>query len=466
MDPTPYAERRLGAILRGKWTLERLLGVGGMAAVYVGVHKIGQRAAIKILHPDVARSPELRARFEQEAHAVNRFKHPGAVEIRDIDVTEDGAPFLVMELLVGASLAELAGRDGGVAVGEVLRLVDELLDVLGAAHAQGIVHRDIKPDNLFVREDGRLKVLDFGIARMREGALRTRAGAMLGTTPYMAPEQIKGVEIDARVDVFAVGATMFRLLAGRRVHEAESEPALLIMMATQPAPPLLSVAPGVPPAVARIVDRALAFDREARYPDALTMQREVRAARTGEVSPAAPPQAVTRVEAAKAPAQPPAATQAALVAAPADPEVEPATEPMVSVVVVRPRPTAVHAGPLDRTVAAPFPAGASPPATSAWHGLDETKIAILAALACLLLVVLALALSLLLRPAPPADETGLDPSPSAAAPDPSASPDDPPVRDPPGRDPGARRPPDGPPPGPPGPPGRGRGHGHGHGKGR
>src|ERR1700722_2577801 len=201
MDPLPYAERRVGAALRGEWTLERVLGGGGMAAVYVGVHKIGQRAAIKILHPEVARSPELRARFEQEAHAVNRFKHPGAVEIRDIDVTEDGAPFLVMELLEGASLAEHAGRPGGVAVGEVLRLVDELLDVLAAAHAQGIVHRDVKPDNLFVTREGRLKVLDFGIARMRDG-MHTRAGAMLGTTPYMAPEQILGREIDARVDVF------------------------------------------------------------------------------------------------------------------------------------------------------------------------------------------------------------------------------------------------------------------------
>ncbi len=195
-------------------------------------------------------------------------------------MTEDGAPFLVMELLEGASLAEHAGRPGGVAVGEVLRLVDELLDVLAAAHAQGIVHRDVKPDNLFVTRDGRLKVLDFGIARMKHG-MHTRAGAMLGTTPYMAPEQILGQDIDARVDVFAVGATMFRLLARRRLHEAESEPALLIKMATLPAPSLASVAPGVPREIAAVVDRALAFDREGRYPDAEAMQRDVRAVRAG-----------------------------------------------------------------------------------------------------------------------------------------------------------------------------------------
>src|SRR5688572_4248115 len=101
-------ERRVGTVLRGKWTLERLLGSGGMAAVYVAVHKIGRRDAIKILHPEIARVPELRARFDQEARAVNQFTHPGAVEIRDIDTAEDGCPFLVMELLEGESLAARA----------------------------------------------------------------------------------------------------------------------------------------------------------------------------------------------------------------------------------------------------------------------------------------------------------------------------------------------------------------------
>jgi serine/threonine-protein kinase len=283
MEPDLLAERRVGTTLRDKWTLERLLGVGGMAAVYVGVHKIGRREAIKILHLDVARSPELRARFEQEAHAVNRLKHPGAVAIHDIDVAEDGAPFLVMELLEGESLAERGQRLGGIEHGEVLRLVDELLDVLAAAHAQGIIHRDIKPDNLFVQRDGRLKVLDFGIARVRDGmrSLDTRTGATLGTTPYMAPEQIRGVDVDARVDLFAVGATMFRLVAGRHVHEAETEPMLLVKMATQPAPPLASLAPGAPPGICLVVDRAVQFDRDRRYPDALTMQRDVWALRAG-----------------------------------------------------------------------------------------------------------------------------------------------------------------------------------------
>jgi serine/threonine-protein kinase len=284
-DNKEVFEKRIGTTLRNKWTLERLLGVGGMASVYVAVHKIGRREAIKILHPDAARSNEMRARFEQEAHAANRLGHPGVVEIRDIDTTEDGSPFLVMELLEGEPLSERAQRLGSIPIDEILKIVDELLDVLAVAHAQGIIHRDIKLDNLFVCSDGRLKVLDFGIAHMRLGAStspRTRFGAKLGTAPYMPPEQVKGLPIDGRADLFAVGATMFRLIAKRRIHEAKSEAELLMLMATTPAPPLASVAPDTPREVCLIVDRALAFDKGRRYPDALTMQNDVRAVRRGE----------------------------------------------------------------------------------------------------------------------------------------------------------------------------------------
>jgi hypothetical protein len=282
---------RLGSTLRGKWTLERLLGTGGMAAVYVGAHKIGRRDAIKLLHPEVAAIRDLRERFEQEAHAVNRFRHAGAVEVRDIDVADDGAPFLVMELLEGESLLERV-RGRGVTTPELLRWVDELLDVLAAAHASGIVHRDIKPDNLFLARDPaapsgeRLKVLDFGIARLREGARsRTALGARLGTVAYMPPEQVRGGAVDHRVDLFATGATMFRLLARRRIHEASTEGELLGLMATTPAPPLRSVAPEIPERIALVVDRALAFDARDRYPDATSMQLDVRAVREGRDPP-------------------------------------------------------------------------------------------------------------------------------------------------------------------------------------
>ncbi|MDI1480664.1 serine/threonine-protein kinase [Polyangium sp. y55x31] len=284
-------ERRVGTVLCGKWTLERLLGSGGMAAVYVAVHKIGRRDAIKILHPEIARVPELRARFDQEARAVNQFVHPGAVEIRDVDTTEDGCPFLVMELLEGESLAARARR-GRMDISEILRIIDELLDVLAAAHAHGIVHRDIKPDNLFCLRDGRLKVLDFGVARVRQAAnsVHTRTGTTLGTIAYMPPEQIAGKDVDARADVFAVGATMFRLITRRRIHEAHSDSELLIKMSSLPAPSLASVAPETPQAVCAIVDRALAFERDKRYPSARAMLQDIRAVRAGQ--PLAIPQQV------------------------------------------------------------------------------------------------------------------------------------------------------------------------------
>jgi len=175
-DDDAAFEARVGTVLRGKWTLERLLGVGGMAAVYAARHKIGRLDAIKILHPEVARSGDARARFEQEAHAVNRLRHPGAVEIRDLETTEDGAPFIVMELLDGEPLSEIAKRSGGLGADQVLRYADALLDVLAAAHAQGIIHRDIKPDNLFPRACARCRSRAPSGARGGEDADRGDAG--------------------------------------------------------------------------------------------------------------------------------------------------------------------------------------------------------------------------------------------------------------------------------------------------
>ncbi len=284
-------QQRVGTLVRDKWTLVRLLGVGGMAAVYVGVHRIGRRDALKILHAEAAKSKEVCLRFEREAQAVNRFRHPAAVEIRDIDVTEDGAPFLVMELLAGESLGDRIQRAGKLPVGEVLSHAEQVLDCLAAAHEQGIIHRDIKPANLFITTEGRLKVLDFGLARMHEvsfnDGLFTKEGTTLGTTPYMPPEQARGRDIDARADIFAVGATMFRLLAGRYLHEASGAFDLLMKMGREPAPPIATVAKHLPDDICMVVDRALAFDREKRYPDARAMLEDVRAIARGDAPPTA-----------------------------------------------------------------------------------------------------------------------------------------------------------------------------------
>jgi serine/threonine protein kinase len=292
MSDDPHLEHckaRIGTVLRGKWRIDSLIGVGGMAAVYEATHRIGRRCAIKILHPEIAVSKELRARFEQEALAVNQLGHPSAVTVLDIDTSEDGSPFLVMELLDGESLGQRAQRSG-IEERELLRIASAVLEVLDVAHGLGIVHRDIKPDNLFLTSSGGVKVLDFGIARVKQGGsnVRTRIGAMLGTIPYMSPEQIAGGQIDGRADVFAVGATMFRVLTKRHVHEGSMESELLIKMATQPAPALRTVAPSVSPEVCAIVDRALAFDLSRRYPTARAMREDIERVLGASATPSAP----------------------------------------------------------------------------------------------------------------------------------------------------------------------------------
>lgn len=280
---TDRAEARLGTVLRGKWRLERIVGVGGMATVYAATHRNKSRVAIKVLHPELAIDAEVTARFLREGYVANAVDHPGTVKVLDDDVTDDGAPFLVMELLDGETLDARLTRKGRLDPPEVLAIANQVLSVLGAAHERGVVHRDLKPENLFLTRGGELKILDFGIARLREltpDGSSTRAGSLLGTPAFMAPEQARGrwEDVDACTDIWAVGATIFNLLTGRHVHEAETVQEQLIKSATSKAPSLGEVLPGVPDATASLVDRALAFDKADRFPDAHSMRLALLAA--------------------------------------------------------------------------------------------------------------------------------------------------------------------------------------------
>ena len=275
---------RVGTTVRSKWRLDLLLGVGGMATVYAATHRNGSRAAVKILHAELSINAQLRGRFLREGYLANAVGHHGAVKVIDDDIAEDGSLFLVTELLDGETLQDRRVRFGGrLSEDEVLLLADQLLDVLAAAHGKGIVHRDLKPDNIFLTHAGQVKVLDFGIARLREMSTvstATKAGATLGTPAYMAPEQARGLwdEVEGRSDLWACGATMFHLLSGRWVHEGRTPNEQLLSAMTKPAPLCASIAPGASPAVAHVVDRALAFERDDRWPDARTMQLAVRQA--------------------------------------------------------------------------------------------------------------------------------------------------------------------------------------------
>ncbi len=288
----------------GKWYLEQLLGCGGMAAVYRARDASGNVAAIKILHPEVSIEPGVRERFVREAYVSNRVAHPGAVRVLEHGTGPEESAYLALELLEGEPLSARIRRLGGLSLADLLDYLDQVLDVLAKAHAQGIIHRDLKPDNLFVTHTGQIKVLDFGLARLEDGVpgdYKTRTGIALGTLPYMAPEQALGrrAELDGRCDLFALGATAFRILTGRKVHEAESDAELLMAMASKPAPALASVAPHVPAEVCKVVDLALAFAKEARYPNAAVMQTDVRALREGLPPPHAQRFAGAREEATR-----------------------------------------------------------------------------------------------------------------------------------------------------------------------
>ncbi len=279
-----HASRRLGSSLCGKYSLTRLIGVGGMAAVYAGVHRNGHAVAVKILHERLAADPEIERLFRREAQLANKVDHPGVVAVVDDDVTADGCIFLVMPLLRGETLRARAERMGGrLPVEEVVVLTHEMLGTLRAAHEKKIVHRDIKPENVFVTTGGDVRVLDFGIGRffeVTETASVTRSGRALGTPAFMAPEQALGRlrEVDARTDLWAVGATMFSLLTGRFVHDSESATELAVLTAARPARRIADVAPDAPDAIGKVIDRALMFSKEDRWQDAETMDRELLAA--------------------------------------------------------------------------------------------------------------------------------------------------------------------------------------------
>jgi serine/threonine protein kinase len=282
-DVARRAAQRLGTVLRGKYRIDRVLGVGGMAVVYVATHRNQKQFAVKMLHPELSVREDLRARFLREGYAANSVRHPGAVAVLDDDTAEDGAAFLVMELLEGAAVEAVWERAGGrLPVDVVLGVGWQLLDVLASAHANGIVHRDIKPANLFLTREGQLKVLDFGIARVRDAAMTaanmTSTGVLLGTPAFMAPEQAlaRSGDIDARTDVWTSGATLFTMLTGQSVHEAENAAQIMILAATTPSRALGSVATWVPAPVAAVVDRALAFERAHRWPDAGSMRDALR----------------------------------------------------------------------------------------------------------------------------------------------------------------------------------------------
>lgn len=280
--PKPVADdaafaARVGSVVRGKWTLDRLLGVGGMAAVFAASHRNGQKAALKILHAEFAKERPICERFLREAYVSNKVNHSATVQVLDDDVTDQGEPFLIMELLLGETVRDAWKRSGRtMAVGRVLQICERVLDCLASCHAIGVIHRDLKPANIFITEENEIKVLDFGVAQMRDATSeKTAAGTALGTPAYMSPEQAMGLvdQLDGRADLFSVGAMMHALISGHRINNGRTEQEALVMAATKPVPSVARIAPDLAPSLIKVIDRSLSWDRRNRFQNAREFQR-------------------------------------------------------------------------------------------------------------------------------------------------------------------------------------------------
>ncbi len=258
-------------LIADRYELGELVGSGGMGEVYAARDtRLDRPVALKFLRKDMASQDDLRDRFEAEARAAGRLTHANVVGVFDSGEHE-GNPFIVMELLSGRTLADEAS--GGPATEQRARRVCmEIVSALKASHGQGVLHRDLKPGNVLLCEDGSVKVGDFGVAKMAEGMDLTQAGMMLGTPAYLAPERIEGRPASPATDVYSVGVMLYEFLAGRKPFEADTPLGLIRAIQDEPVPALATVRPDVDVHFAAVVERAMARDPAIRYGSAAEME--------------------------------------------------------------------------------------------------------------------------------------------------------------------------------------------------
>lgn len=276
--------------MAGQYMLQRLIGSGGGGMVYAAEHRLLKRpAAVKVLRREKAAMASMVTRFLREAMAVNMIRHPNIVDIFEFGELADGRPFYVMELLEGTNLRKLVQLRGRFSPADALAMLEPVCGALEAAHKAGVVHRDLKASNITVLETGTervVKLLDFGIAKLLHpepgGAGLTEAGSMLGTSHYMAPEQVRGEQVDTRVDVYALGVLLYQLLTAQYPFQSEKTEEIAWMHLTAPVPRVSQSAP-VPPALDDVVIKAMEKDREKRYPSVVAFLEALR-----EASGAAP----------------------------------------------------------------------------------------------------------------------------------------------------------------------------------
>ena len=257
-------------VLAGRYELGALLGQGGMGAVHDAIdRRLGRPVAVKILRGDLAAQPNARRRFETEAHAAARLAHPNVVTVFDSG-EEDGVPFLVMERLPGRTFAdELAA--GPASVARVREVAREILAALSAAHTAGIIHRDIKPGNALLTEDGHVKVSDFGIAKTVDDTEQTQTAVLVATPGYLAPERLAGEPASQRSDLYSVGVLLYEALSGRRPFAGDTPLAVMRAIERGKAEPLTSMQRALPADVVAVVERAMSRNPRRRFASAEEM---------------------------------------------------------------------------------------------------------------------------------------------------------------------------------------------------
>src|SRR3954466_1696748 len=264
-------------MLGGRYRLVELLGQGGMATIYrARDNQLERDVAVKVLRPEYGADPDFFARFRQEAQSAASLNHPGIVSVYDYG-TDPAGPFIVMELIDGEDLASIIRRTGALSPRQAARLTAQAARAIAAAHEHGFVHRDIKPGNILVTRDGRVKVTDFGIARALAESALTLPGTTLGSVHYFSPEQARGETASPASDIYSLGIVLYELLTGRRPWEADSAAAIATARLTGSVPSPSAVHGGIPPTLESIDRQAPAPNPEERVGSAAEMAEALEA---------------------------------------------------------------------------------------------------------------------------------------------------------------------------------------------